>query len=254
MKTRKTVLAVTVAACCSAGAYAAETPTHAVTGNLGLYSNYLFRGVSQTSKELALQGGFDYAHASGFYAGTWGSNISWLSDTALYARSSLELDVYGGFKGSIGKDIGYDVGVIYYYYPGEKFPGVNSADTAEVYGALSWKWFTAKLSYAMTDYFGYINSDGSYYADLSASFPVGDTGLTLLGHVGFLKVEGNPGGVSNDKLYGYTDWKVGASYALPKDFTIGAYYSSTDAEKASYTIAGKNWAGGQAVVYLAKTF
>ena len=253
MNTRKTLLAVTVAACFSAGAYAAETPTHSFTGNVGLFSNYLFRGVSQTSKEAALQGGFDYAHASGFYAGTWGSNVSWISDAAIYTGSSLELDFYGGYRGTVGP-LGYDVGAIYYFYPGKKLPGVNSADTVEIYGALSWEWLTGKVSYATSDYFGYAKSDGSYYVDLSANYPVGKTGVTLMGHVGFLKVEGNPGGVSNDKLFGYTDWKVGASYALPKDFTVGAYYSDTDAEKASYTVNGKNWAGGQAVVYLTKTF
>jgi len=256
MSTRKTLLAVTVAACVSAsafvtGAYAAETPTHSFTGNVGLFSNYLFRGVSQTSKEAALQGGFDYAHASGFYAGTWGSNISWISDTAIYTGSSLELDLYGGYRGTMGP-LGYDVGAIYYYYPGKKLPGVNSADTVEVYGGLSWEFLSAKVSYATTDYFGYTKSDGTYYVDLSANYPVGP--VTLMGHVGYLKLSGSPGGVSNDKAFGYSDWKVGASYGLPKDFTVGAYYSDTDAKKAAYTVNGKNWAGGQAVVYLTKTF
>lgn len=254
MQIKTTVLAVSLALAMPAVVAAAETPTHAFTGNVGVFSNYLFRGVSQTSKEPALQGGFDYAHASGFYAGIWGSNISWLSDLALYTGSSLELDVYGGYKGSFGGDFGYDVGLIYYYYPGKKLPGVISANTAEVYGALSWKWLSAKLSYSTTDYFGYAKSDGSTYVDLSANYPIGETGVALQGHVGFLKVEGNPGGVSNDKLFGYNDWKVGATYALPQNFTVGAYYSDSDAVKASYTVNNKNWAGGQAVVYLQKTF
>lgn len=255
MQFKKTALSVSLALCIPSVVSAAPpAPVHTFTGNVGVFSDYLFRGVTQTSNEMALQGGLDYAHASGFYVGTWGSNISWLSDTALYTRSSLELDVYGGYKGSFGGDFGYDVGAIYYYYPGKKLSGVNSADTLEVYGALSWKWLSAKLSYATTDYFGYVKSDGSYYVDLSASYPIGDTGVTLLGHVGFLKVEGNPGGVSNDSLFGYTDWKVGATYGLPQNFTIGAYYSDTDAEKASYTVNGDNWADSRVVAYIQKTF
>ncbi len=251
----KKLIATAVVACCSTGVFAAEQSPHTITGNIGVFSNYIFRGTTQTTEDLAVQGGLDYAHANGFYAGTWGSNVSWLGDLALYTGSSLELDLYGGYKGTFGKsDFGYDVGAIYYYYPGDKLPGVINANTAEIYGALSWKWLSAKLSYSLTDYFGYNKSDGSTYLDLSANYPLGETGVTLQGHVGFLKVEGKTGGASNDDLFGYTDWKVGAGYALPQNFSIGAYYTDTNAEEASYTVAGKNWAEGQWAVYIQKTF
>jgi uncharacterized protein (TIGR02001 family) len=258
MQFKKTVLVATLVAAIPAMAQAAETPEHVVTGNLGIFSNYIFRGVTQTSEKPALQGGFDYAHKSGAYAGAWGSNISWLSDSAAYTASSLELDLYGGYKGTIGKtDFGYDVGAIYYYYPGDKAPApVIKADTAEVYGAVSWKWLTAKLSYAVTDYFGYVDSKGTYYADLSASYPIAKTGVTLLAHVGIAKLSGDTTtpGVSNDSLYGYTDWKIGASYALPKDFTVGGYYTDTNAAAAGYTFAGTDWSDKQWAVYISKTF
>jgi uncharacterized protein (TIGR02001 family) len=236
--------------------HADEQPEHTFTGNVGIFSNYIFRGVTQTSEKAAVQGGFDYAHASGFYAGTWGSNVSWLSDSGIYNASSLELDLYGGYKGTFGKsDFGYDVGAIYYYYPGDANPGVISADTAEVYGAVSWKWLTAKLSYAVTDYFGYVDSKGTYYADVSASYPIGKTGVTLLAHAGMVKIAGDAApGVTNDSLFSYTDWKVGASYALPKDFTVGGYYTDTNAPAAGYTFAGTNWAEKQWAVYISKTF
>jgi len=236
---------------------AAEQSEHTFTGNVGIFSNYIFRGVTQTSEKAAVQGGFDYAHASGFYAGTWGSNISWLADSAAYTASSLELDLYGGYKGTFGKsDFGYDVGAIYYYYAGDKNPGFISADTGEIYGAASWKWLTAKLSYAVTDYFGYVDSKGTYYADLSASYPIAKTGVTLLAHVGIAKLSGDTTttGVSNDSLYGYTDWKIGASYALPKDFTVGGYYTDTNAVAAGYTFAGTDWSDKQWAIYLSKTF
>lgn len=246
---RKSVLVAVIAASIPAMAQAAETPEHTVTGNLGVFSNYIFRGVTQTSENAALQGGFDYAHKSGAYAGVWGSNVSWLNDSTAYTGSSLELDMYGGYKGTIGKtDFGYDVGGIYYYYPGDKNTAL-SANTTEVYGALTWQWLTAKLSYALTDYFGTPDSSGTYYADLSASYPVGKSGVTLLAHVGSLKVTGTGNGI-----YDYTDWKLGASYALPKDFTVGGYYTDTNAPSTSYVYNGKNGAGSNVAVYIQKTF
>lgn len=256
MKKLALVSAVAASLALPIAGYAAEQSEHTFTGNVGIFSNYIFRGVTQTTEKAALQGGFDYAHASGLYAGTWGSNISWLADSAAYTASSLELDLYGGYKGTFGKtDFGYDVGAIYYYYPGDKNPGFISADTAEVYGAVSWKWLTAKLSYAVTDYFGFVDSKGTYYVDLSASYPIAKTGVTLLAHVGIAKLSGDfAPGVSNDTQFGYTDWKIGASYALPKDFTVGGYYTDTNAAAAGYTFAGTDWSDKQWAVYLSKTF
>lgn len=268
MKIRKSVLVAAIVASIPAMAQAAETPEHAVTGNLGIFSNYVFRGVTQTSEQAALQGGFDYAHKSGAYAGVWGSNISWLSDTAAYTASSLELDVYGGYKGTIGKsDFGYDVGAIVYYYPGDKAAVADNANTGEIYVGLSWQWITAKLSYAATEYFGFVDSKGTLYADVSANYPIGKTGLSVQAHVGLLKVAGDsafactfvPGGptCSNDDAFSYTDWKVGVSYALPKDFTVGAFYADTNALVASYTVpavTGTNWADKQVAFFVSKTF
>lgn len=269
---KKTVLASTVCSvlALSSAAQAAETPTHSVTGNFGIFSNYVFRGVTQTSEKPALQGGFDYAHGSGLYAGTWGSNISWLSDAGAaangYTASSMELDLYGGYKGAFGKsDFGYDVGAIYYYYPGEQRRGFVNANTAEVYGALSWKWITAKVSYAVSEYVGFQDTEGTYYGDLSANVPVGETGITLMAHVGYLMVDGDTAAAcvlptstgplcSNNDAWGYTDWKLGASYALPQNFTIGAFYTDTSAERIPYTLNGRNWAEKQAAVYVQKTF
>src|SRR5688572_12631109 len=100
----------------------APTPEHNITGNIGLFSQYIFRGLTQTNRDPALQGGFDYAHSSGIYAGTWASNISWLRENAsaraggvtvpngTYGEGgSLEWDFYGGYKGTVG-DFGYDLG------------------------------------------------------------------------------------------------------------------------------------------------
>jgi uncharacterized protein (TIGR02001 family) len=252
-----------------------------LTGNFGVFSNYVFRGVTQTSSKPAIQGGFDYASPIGLYVGVWGSNVSWLSDGGYGVGTSLELDVYGGYKGKFGKsDFGYDVGAIVYYYPGKETATVNCntattrcyanlGSTAEIYGGLSWDWLTAKVSYAVSDYFGTVDSKGTLYGDLSASIPVGKSGVTVLAHVGLLKMNGRSEGACvyvpgpglvlgttcrNDDAYGYFDWKLGASYALPKDFTIGGYYTNTTAIAASYTYLNRQWSENQWVAYVQKTF
>jgi uncharacterized protein (TIGR02001 family) len=257
-----------------AGAAQAQTPAaatppppeHTVTANVGLFSEYIFRGISQTAGEPAVQGGFDYAHSSGFYAGTWGSNVSWLEDFGAYNRSSLEWDFYGGFKANIGdSDFFYDVGTIYYYYPGKRNPGVVNADTWEIYAAIGWKWASLKFSYSLDDYFGARptgqKTDGTYYLDLTAAYPVGDTGISLIGHVGYLDVDkdGSDDDLSTGGKASYTDWKLGVSYTVPegpvKGLEVGAYYSGNNAKSRFYTdLTGYDTSKDRGVVYVKKTF
>lgn len=259
---KKTLVAATVAASLASGmATAAETSPHTLTGNFGIFSQYIFRGITQTNEEPAIQGGFDYSHASGFYVGTWGSNVSVLRDTNAYnGGGSLELDVYGGYKGTIGKtDFGYDVGLLYYWYPGDVAPGFHKADTLELYGALSWKWLSAKLSYSLKDKtFGVDDSQGTYYLDLTATYPIPNTKLTLIGHFGIQEFEGTTAGVSNDSFASYKDWKLGVNYSLPKDFTVGIFYTDTDMsaqQEMFYTSAtGKKLGDGAVTVFVQKTF
>jgi uncharacterized protein (TIGR02001 family) len=282
---RKTVIAGLTAAALGSGVAQAQQPPaspHTLTGNVGLFSQYIFRGLTQTNGNPALQGGFDYAHQSGFYAGTWGSNISWLREnfsspggvSGQYDRGgSLELDIYGGFKGNFGKsDFGYDVGLLYYWYPGDVTPGCSygagtacpKADTLELYGAFSWKWLSAKLSYSLLDHtFGVPESSGTYYLDLTATYPVPNTKLSLIAHYGMQKYDGQiaGAGLSNDSAFSYDDWKVGVSYSLPKDFTVGAFYTDTTSVNnvgyGSVADGGpypKNIAKGTATIFIQKTF
>ncbi|HXF65323.1 MAG TPA: TorF family putative porin [Burkholderiales bacterium] len=256
-----------------APAQQAPASPHTLTGNVGLFSQYIFRGLTQTNKEPALQGGFDYSHASGFYAGTWASNISWLRDGGAYnAGGSLEWDFYGGYKGSIGKtEVTYDIGLLYYWYPGDVTPGCAlgavacpRANTTEIYGALGWKWFTLKYSHSIDKKtFGVPNSRGTYYLDLTASVPLGNSGFTAIAHWGKQKYDGQiPGlALSNDTLFSYEDWKIGLSYALPKDFTIGVFYTDTSgANPLAYGSVAeggafpRNIAKGTGTVYIQKTF
>jgi uncharacterized protein (TIGR02001 family) len=278
---KKTAIAGLLAAAATSGlAPAAEpTPEHTLTGNVGLFSQYIFRGLTQTNKEPALQGGFDYAHSSGVYAGTWASNISWLRDpppglNAYSSGGSLEWDFYAGWKPTLG-DFTFDLGTLYYWYPGDPNTAANplnpKADTWEVYGGVGWKWFTAKYSYSIKNKtFAVLDSRGTWYLDLSANIPLGDfvkplTGVTLIAHWGKQKYDGtdprNAGGASNNALYSYEDWKIGVSYALPKDFTIGAFYTDTSsANPLGYGSVGeggiypRNIAKGTGTIYIQKTF
>ncbi|RQO57168.1 hypothetical protein DBR47_15095 [Paucibacter sp. KBW04] len=201
----------------------APTPEHTLTGNLSLNSDYRFRGISQSWKLPAVQGGFDYAHRSGAYAGVWASNVS---GNSYNNGAGLETDVYGGFKFSplsvSGQDLTLDLGALVYFYPGARLnsaPGVatdKKYDNVDLYLGLSYGAFSAKLSVAATDYFG-LNSDtagyayfsslganggskGSAYLDLNYNFDLGQ-GITLATHIGVLKVR-NYGDLS------YTDAKV----------------------------------------------
>lgn len=247
-------LAATALPCTAlAQATPAAASPHTFTGNVGLFSQYIFRGLTQTDEEPALQGGLDYSHASGFYVGTWGSNVSWLKENfstppntiiGQYSRGgSLELDLYGGFKNTIGDTgFGYDVGALYYWYPGRVRSGCvigtdrcPKANTLEGYAAVTWKWLTAKYSHSFGDTFGWPDADGTWYLDLSAAIPLGETGLTLGLHWGKQKYDGNVPGtnISYDSFLSYEDWRVSLAYDLSKVSTtfsgveVGAMYTDT---------------------------
>ena len=240
---------------------APPTPDWTVTANVLLGSEYIFRGISQTGGKPTIQGGFDVAHSGGFYAGTWASNISWLEDFGAYTRSSMEWDFYGGFKQNFGSsDWFWDVGTLYYYYPGSKNPGIVSADTWELYGAIGWKWASVKVSYSLDDYFGLRpngqKTDGTLYIDLSATYPVGETGWALIGHYGYLDVKHD---LSGDLELSYSDWKLGASYTIPdgvlKGLELGAYYTGNNAKSLPYTdLTNYDTSKDRGVFYVKKTF
>jgi uncharacterized protein (TIGR02001 family) len=269
-----TALAVVMASLCvgtalaqtppaPAPAPAPAAPDNTLTANVGLFSEYIFRGLAQTGGKPAVQGGFDYAHASGFYLGTWASNISCLEDFGAYERSSLEWDFYGGYKNTFpgSEDWNYDVGLLYYYYPGRKVGGVPSANTLELYGAVGWKWLSGKLSYtASKDYFGARpngqKTQGTIYYDLTATYPFPDTPWSLVGHIGRADVRHDGSG---DFKASYTDWKLGVSYVVPDGFVkgleLGAYYTGNNATEFFYTdLTGYDTTKSRVVGYVKKTF
>ena len=208
-----------------------------LTFNLGAFSEYRYRGISQSRSQPAVQGGFDYAAPNGLYVGAWASTIKWIKDSG--GKADLEIDLYGGYKGTIAEGVGYDVGFLRYQYPSANL--AVSPNTNEVYGALTMGPVTAKYSHATGNLFGFAGSKGSGYLDVSASFDVGG-GMTLTPHVGHQKVDGKGNGI-----YSYTDYSV----TLSKDFS-GVVPSitllGTDAPKGSYVAPNGKNLGRSAVV------
>ena len=216
--TQKTLLALVAAI-----ATVAPAMSHAeLAFNAGLTSDYRYRGISQTRVKPALQAGVDYSSGP-FYVGAWASNIKWIKD--LGGDASIEVDLYGGLKGELSKELSYDVGLLTYQYPSNKLN--PSANTTELYGALTYGPATLKYSHAVTDTFGNPNSKNSYYLDLSAGFDVGG-GITVTPHVGYQKIKGpfsDPGS--------YTDYALTVS----KDFSgvvVSGAVIGTDADKTFY--------------------
>ncbi|UDM48893.1 TorF family putative porin [Cupriavidus sp. MP-37] len=222
--------------------------THTFNANLALASDYRYRGLTQSNARPALQGGFDYSHASGFYLGNWNSSISWLGDSHPDVSAPIEMDFYGGYRHAFG-DSGWstDVGVLQYYYPGSYPDRYTSPDTTELYAGVGYGPVTLKYSYAPTNLFGMPDSRHSWYADLSANLPLGVWGLTLNADVGYQKVQ--VAGAS------YADWKLGLTKDLGHGFALALAYLDTNADRAVYTSAKGRYLG-RATVWgsLSKTF
>lgn len=239
-----------ILAACAAPGFAFAEEASPFSANIGFATDYIFRGISQTGHDPAVQGGLDYAHDSGFYLGVWGSNVGWIEDYQGYASGNMEFDFYGGFGGGFdGTDVTYDLGAIQYYYPGTRPAGITDADTTELYAGLGWKWLSAKYSYVVSNgAFGFANADGSDYLDISASVPVGDTGLSVDAHWGTFSFKSN--GAQD-----YDDWKLGLSYDLGSGTTVGIAYSDTNANAAVWTDANNEKLGeGRAFAWISRAF
>jgi len=234
------------------GIHVVPASEHTVTANVGFTTDYIFRGIAQTSHNPAVQGGIDYAHSSGFYAGVWGSNVSWIADSGAVATGSvtMELDTYLGFKNTFAEDFNYDVGFVRYNYLGKYTPaaGFAKADTDEIYGALGYKWLTAKYSYGLGQFLTVPGAKGTNYLELNANYPIADSGFAVAAHVG--KQTFKPATAS---IYTYTDYKL----AVTKDisgYVVGLAYTSTNAGPAWTYANGGNWGKGTAALSLTHSF
>jgi uncharacterized protein (TIGR02001 family) len=202
--TKKTLVALAAVAAATIVPAAAQAQ---LAYNVGAFTDYRYRGISQTRLKPALQGGVDYT-AGAFYVGAWGSTIKWVKDSG--GDAGVEVDLYGGYKGEITKGFTYDVGGLYYLYPSnklDKVSGFDDANTFEIYGALTYGPATLKYSRSLTSLFGFPDSKGSGYIDLAATFEITD-GWMITPHIGRQTVKNN-GAAS------YTD----ASLTVSKDFS-----------------------------------
>jgi uncharacterized protein (TIGR02001 family) len=203
----------------------------AVTANVTLASSYRFRGIDQTFNQPAIQGGFDVTLPKGFYVGNWNSNVN--GNAAGMPQGNIEVDLYGGWKFAVNEDIGTDIGVMQYLYPGSKWGGgleqpttstfgvkQGMVNNTEIYLGGNWKTVSLKQSFAVTDYFNAkgINASstaGSGYTDLTATYDLGGfdnalAGWGVVGHAGYFYMK-------NYSAANYADWKLG----ITKDIGSG---------------------------------
>jgi len=286
MKTiQKTAIALAASGLFSTAAFAQSAPAAApeapeaspLTANVTVVSDYRYRGISQSNFKPAIQGGFDYAHESGLYIGNWNSSISWISDGfpstgGTRVTAPIEMDFYGGIKKEfIGEGFASDFGVLQYYYPtsGLNVSGAYAnPNTTELYAAQNFTFGPVtgfvKFSYSVSPIFGFANSSGSYYPDLTVNYDTGVWGLALNAHVGYQYVAGNVQGSvpnqTNSSLYSYTDWKLGVTKDFGGGLSLSAAYIGTDAGRNAQGVynyvspTGKNLGGSTGIVSLTKTF
>lgn len=236
------------------GVHVTPASAHTLSANVGFTTDYVFRGISQTSGNPAIQGGIDYGHSSGLYAGIWGSNVSWITDFGATGSASLELDTYFGFRNSLASEFSYDVGFIRYNYPGSYTPaaGTVKADTDEIYGAIGYKWITAKYSHGLGKFLTVSDAAGTNYVEINASIPLGDTGITLGAHAGKQTYKGT----AADALAAAGTSATYSDYKLTVAKDIGGYVvslaaSDTNASTFYTTPAGKDL--GRSTVTLSVT-
>jgi uncharacterized protein (TIGR02001 family) len=233
-----------------AGAESIE-PEYSVAYNIGAVSDYRVRGIAQTATDPALQGGVDFTHLSGFYAGVFASNVKWVKQFNGATKGSVEVDFYAGFRSALDVvPVNYDVGVITYQYPGNdsgvggKVPAGTfaNASTVELYGSATYKMFTLKYNRSVGNFLGNLHSSGSQYFDLSANVDL-TNGFSLTPHVGRQLITNQANDAGN-----YTDFAL----TLAKDFgnglSITAAVMRTNADKVFYTDTNGRYLGKSAFV------
>ena len=187
------------------------------SANVALTSEYYFRGIAQTVDRPAIQGGFDYETGIGkgldFYAGTWASNVN-------FDDANIEIDYYGGVRGSVGK-VGWDVGTIYYSYPGSA-SGLDYNFIEAAFG-LNYDFGVAATSVTLNyspDNFG-ASGDAVYLAG-GVDVPLGKH-FTLSGHVGRQWIDDNAAFGAPD----YVDYSVGIATNV-LGFDLDLTWTDTD--------------------------
>jgi uncharacterized protein (TIGR02001 family) len=240
-----------VRAVCCAAVLASPAAMAGTTGNAGVVSEYLFRGIEQSGGS-ALQGGIDYSAASGLYAGTWASNTGGPASSG-----GTEIDFYGGWTGKLGP-ASVDVGAIYYYFSEDEEDLGLAFDYPEIYAKFGISYFAAQVYYS-TSYLGDGNEAAAdaagmdtdfIYLNLLGTFPLSET-LSLAVQLG------NSSGDGAEVAWGdsYSDYSVALTKTLDNGFafSFGLYDTTLKIGEGFGTLpAGDD--SIKAVVGLKKTF
>jgi uncharacterized protein (TIGR02001 family) len=212
---------------------------------LGATSDYRFRGISQTQKAPALQGGIDYADKSGVYIGNWNSSVS----SQLYTNGSgLESDLYAGYKKEVA-GVTLDVGSYNYFYPRASV-GKTNYDTKEVYVGAAKGPVSVKVSQSLGDYFATSNSRGTRYYQADVTYPIAGTKASVLAHAG--KTD-----IANNTTLDYTDYNFGVGYNIAGFDVSAKYYANTNKTttfETANTLNGQKLYKNAAVLSVSKTF
>jgi uncharacterized protein (TIGR02001 family) len=218
-----------------------------LSGNLGVSSNYYFRGVTQTDDKAAVSGGLDWGHESGFYVGTWASNVDF------GGKEDMEVDLYAGFGGDIGDSgFNYDLSVWYYWYPGAGGDQQGGdLDYTEISGSLGWEWITATIAYTVdseTDEDVPFAEDDIYYG-LSADLPVDIQGFTPSVFIGYYDFDADGTDLDGDGIdddASYTHWGIGLSKDAGDFGSFSLTYEQTDGDEDDAVATDENpnfWIG-----------
>lgn len=200
--------AAAVAVLLTAGAASAQD-TPEIAWNLGVTSDYVFRGYSQTTEDPAIFGGVDVTVGS-FYAGAWASNVDFGDDT------DAEFDIYGGYRTEVS-GFAVDVGVVGYLYVSQ--PAGADYDYAEFKAAASRAFGPVTLGgavYWSPDFFG--ADEEATYVEANAAFSPAAK-WTVSGAVGHQALDVNAD---------YATWNAGVAYAFTDNVVIDVRYHDTD--------------------------
>lgn len=234
----KKLITAAVSTALLSGIGATSVQAFDISANVALVSDYRFRGISQTGKDAAVQGGFDASWEPGFYLGTWASSVDFGDvDDGSGSYGTMEIDYYAGWAGPIGDtDFGIDVGYMYYQYPGDT---VNpEGDYQEVYLKGSWRDLSLGLAYS-DDY--YAESDELLYVSGDYSFNLIEN-LSVGLHAGYSSLEElklredgtvSKGGFLSSDEDGYADYSVSLTYTF-MDVDFGVAWVGTDLDKEDY--------------------
>lgn len=202
------ILLAIIATTTSAQAQSSSQQSFSLSGSATITSDYRFRGLSLSNKDFAIQGGFNLNHQSGFFIGTWGSSIQ------SFNGSEMELDLFGGYSGSINSNLSYTVGFIAYLYPGS----TGGTDYTEAYASLSGS--LDKLSWTLGTAYAFdqqnIGGQDNIYFYGNASYPLTNA-IAASASLGF-----EDGAFGNEKW----DWSLGLSYSY-KNYSLSISYIDT---------------------------